>query len=160
MIQSKKVLLLALMAPIVALGILAAYKAHIISNGRKFTFPVEGYDPRHFLAGHFVLQTVDYGVPVCPKQTKPYPAHVCLEPKKYFTRAYPSDCQWFVKGHCRRGRFEAGIERYYLPKKAEKPLSKILSDKKRKVSVVVSVLRNGTAQIADLLIDGKPFRPR
>ena len=158
MIESKKILLVALILPIVALMLLTAYKAHIFVTGRKFTFAIQGYDPRDLLSGHYIRHTVDYGTKVCPAKKRPYKAYVCLEPKKYFSQSYPHGCQWFIVGMCRNKRFEAGIERYYIPKKAEQYLTETLFHSERKTAIVVSVHGDGSAQIVDLLIDGDPFR--
>jgi len=157
MIKSQKGVLIALIFPIIALVLLVGYKKYILSFGEEVTLPITGYDPRDLLSGHYLLYRIDYGVKACSrnKYASNKTAYVCLKPKK-FSYSWPEKCKLLIKGSCNRLRFEAGIERYFVPENEAKKLEGLVRD--NEASIVLSVLRNGKAQIKDLLIDGKPWR--
>ena len=156
MIQSKKGLLIALIVPIVALALLVGYKQYILSIGKKITLPITGYDPRDLLSGHYLIYTINYGVDGICGET-PYKlqktGYVCLDPKKFSYRR-PDHCEIMIKGVCSHGRFKAGIERYYVPEAEAKKLEHLVQS----LSIVLSVPKNGKAQIKDLLINGTSWR--
>ena len=158
MIKSKKGLLVALIIPIIALALLTGYKKYILSIGKEITLPITGYDPRDLLSGHYLIYTINYGVKkLCsgsPHRVKK-PSYVCLHPKK-FSNHWIDNCKIMIKGVCNRNRFEAGIERYYVPEKEAKKLENLIQS--NSASIVLSITKNGEAQIKDLLINGVPWR--
>ena len=157
MIKSPKVLIIILAIPIIALFALVIYKKHILSVGKEVTLPIRGYDPRDLLSGHYLIYSIEYGVnDICLGTRKvKKTAYVCLEPKQ-FSFMRPEYCQLYIEGECKYGRFTAGIERYYIPQEKAKRLEDLVRSKK--ASIVLSVMRNGKAQIKDLLIDGQPWQ--
>lgn len=156
MMQSKKMLLIALLLPILVLIALTFYKRHLLTSGVEITLPISGYDPRDLLSGHYVIYTVDYGVPNLCNQAKDIrQAYICLE-NKTVSYTSPKYCKIFIKGICNNGRFIAGIEKYYIPESAASHLDTEVRAKKAKI--VISVKPNGQAQVKDLLIDGKSWR--
>ncbi len=157
---SKTILIIALVFPIVALGILTGYKHYHVTVGLEVTLPIEGYDPRDLLSGHYLIYRVKYGAKNLCKlsQVKKNPVgYVCLQPKG-FSYKKPENCQIVIKGTCRGTLFKAGIERFYIPEDQAKRLDKDVRSKKG--SIVISVTPDGKAQIKDLLIDGKPWNSK
>ncbi len=158
MIESNRKLIAVLVFPIVALMFLAGYKSYLVNTGSEVILPITGYDPRDLLSGHYLTYQVDYGVEeICNGRGKMLrEGYVCLNPKK-FSFSPINNCQQMIKGICkRRNRLDAGIERYYIPEDQAKDLDRKV--RSGKASIVVSVHPSGTAQIKDLLIDGKPWR--
>ena len=157
--RSKAVLVIALLFPIVALGILTGYKHYKVTAGAEVILPIEGYDPRDLLSGHYLTYRVNYETKrICELgKGKNHTGYICLEPR-YFSYFKPKNCQMVIKGTCDRSRFKAGIERFYIPENQAKKLDKDVRSKKG--SIVVSVTPDGHAQIKDLLIDGKPWNER
>lgn len=158
MIKSKKALLILLFLPIFALILLAEYKKYLLFVGKEVTLPITGYDPRDLLSGHYLVYSVDYGVEsICG--TKPYEkkkdGFICLSPK-FFSTSSPENCEILIKGVCNYSRFEAGVERYYVPESEAKRLEELVQ--KNQASIVLSVSYSGEAQIKDLLINGKSWR--
>jgi uncharacterized membrane-anchored protein len=155
-IQSRRLLLFALIFPIAGLAALTAYKKYILSFGQEVVLPISGYDPRDLLSGHYLTYRVDYGLTQdCYSGSMTHDAYVCLDTKSV-SYSYPDGCERLIKGQCRGSRFEAGIEKFYVPEDK----AKILEDKVRDKSgsIVLSVTRDGRAQVKDLLIDGKSWR--
>ncbi len=139
--------------------LLTGYKSYLWNTGREVTLPITGYDPRDLLSGHYLTYRVNYGVGnICGgmRGKRVRDGYVCLNPKQF--SFYPIDsCPIIIKGSCKgSSRFEAGIERYYIPEDRAKPLDKDVRE--GKASIVLSVQPSGKAQIKDLLIDGKPWR--
>jgi uncharacterized membrane-anchored protein len=156
MIPTKKRLTAALLFPILSLMALAAYKNSVVNFGQEVILPISGYDPRDLLSGHYLIYRIDYGIQgLCSEDFGQYEAHVCLEPLRYsLTR--PEDCAKLIRGVCNSGRFEAGIEKYYVPE--ERALE--LEDKVRSksASIVLALTPGGQAQVKDLLIDGHSWQ--
>lgn len=61
-------------------------------------------------------------------------------------------CAVFVRGHCVGSRFEAGIERFYIPEGYQSQLAVVPDES----SIVVSVSPDGDAHVLDFLVDGAP----
>lgn len=153
-------LLLALALPILVLGV-HAFTHHLQRHaGAEITLPIEGFDPRDLLSGHYLIYTVDYGFSgenSCP--TSSIDATVCLQPdpvKVYASNDLPAHCTQFIRGKCDdSARFTAGIERFYIPEKHARTLDRLVRD--RKGSLVLSVTHDGKAAIRELLIENKPW---
>ena len=93
-----------------------------------------------------------------PLPEGPKVGYVCLKPKK-FSYLKPRSCENYIKGSCKTHlEFKAGIERFYVPKEEAKALEKLLEKPKTKAQIVLSVTRDGKAQVKDLLINGKSWK--
>jgi uncharacterized membrane-anchored protein len=97
--------------------------AFTLSSGQVVAFGVTGYDPRDLLSGHYLTYRVQY-FPEEPCQNVFEQQELCLcfgseadeTTWKGSCSALPSSaCERYLKGQCINGRFEAGIERYYIP---------------------------------------------
>ena len=158
MIKSKKSILIVLIVPIIALLTLAIYKKYVFLTGQQITLPITGYDPRDLLSGYYLIYTVEYDIEqIChdQKYREDKIAYICLKPRS-FSYIKPYNCDLFIKGVCNKRIFKAGIERYYIPKKHAKRLEKLV--RSHKASIVLSVPKNGDAQVKDLLINGKSWK--
>lgn len=156
MIKTKNALLISLLLPILALATLTAYKRHVLNAGSEIILPISGYDPRDLLSGHYLIYRIDYGVnDICSGNTiGKQSGYVCLEPKM-FSFDQPIACMKLIRGVCNYNRFEAGIEKYYVPEdKAKKLEERIMS---KSASIVLSTTPYGDAQVKDLLINNKSW---
>ena len=158
MIKSKKGILTALIIPIIALVFLAGYKEYILSIGKEVILPITGYDPRDLLSGYYLRYQINYGVKgICAlnKNIQKKIGYVCLDPKM-FVYHWPDNCRLMIKGVCDYSRFNAGIDRYYVSKEDAKRLEGLV--RFNKASIVLSVSKNGKAQVKDLLINGRSWK--
>lgn len=73
-----------------------------------------------------------------------------------FSFRWPDDCDLVIQGTCNFNRFEAGIERFYVPEEEASKLEELV--RKNEASILLSVPKNGQAQIKDLLISGVSWR--
>lgn len=156
MIQTKKALVASLMFPILALAILTAYKKYVLSFGEEIILPISGYDPRDLLSGHYLIYRIDYGVDgICSASLDQQIGYVCLEPKM-FSYSTPQGCSKLIRGVCKSGQFEAGIEKYYVPEDKASDLE--VQIRANKASIVLSVTHSGQAQVKDLLVNGQSWK--
>lgn len=156
MIQSKRALIIGLLIPILVLAALASYKKFLPSSGQEIILPISGYDPRDLLSGHYLIYQIDYGVShVCSGNQGKQAGYICLEPKQ-FSYILPTNCSKLIQGLCNFGRFEAGIEKFYIPEEN----AQILEEQVRNhgASISLSIAPNGKAQIKDLLVNGRPWK--
>jgi len=148
---------LALVLPVLGLLILTGYQQLLISTGTEVVLPINGYDPRDLLSGHYITYTIDFeSVQPCQKNRGGDEQHyIYLEPR-FESPVYPRDCRVFIKGKCKSRRFEAGIERFYISESDAQRVEK--SVKNKKASILISVSRDGTAKVKELLLNGKPWK--
>jgi uncharacterized membrane-anchored protein len=158
MTKSSRLIKLLILSPIVWLGLLFAFKHYRLIAGTSVILRIKGYDPRDLLAGHYLQFQVEYpDEGVCPRdldKTSENGAFFCFDDNR-FTGHHRESCRLQIKGYCQSGNFLAGIERFYIPQEKAARLEQLIRD--RTASIEVSVSRSGSAQIKDLLIDGKPW---
>lgn len=156
MIQTKRALIFALVFPIIALIALTAHKRYTLTSGSEIILPISGFDPINILSGHYLIYQIDYGVEgLCPSKSPKQVGYVCLEPK-IFSDTLPQGCSKLIRGVCNYGRFEAGIEKYYVPEDKAKDLEEQV--RLKKASIVLSVTSDGQAQVKDLLINNQSWK--
>lgn len=150
MIKSSNRLIIALIIPVLILGLICAKKQYDLTHGAEVTLPISGYDPRDILSGHYLVYQIDFNIPnLCA--TLAIPGYVCINPR-VFSAAPIKGCRLIIKGNCRGGRFETGAEKFYIPENRAAELNaKILT---HSAAIVLSVTADGTARAKDLLIDG------
>lgn len=157
--MNKRILLIvALALPILALALNAYLKSAQRDSGEQVVLPIEGFDPRDLLSGHYLLYRVDFGVENGCREHNAE-ASVCLRPVRgiYAQGELPADCELFIRGRCDdSAAFLADIERFYIPEEYAQALEDKVRD--RKGELVLSVDRQGNAAIRDLLIDGQPWK--
>jgi uncharacterized membrane-anchored protein len=61
-----------------------------------------------------------------------------------------------IRGVCKFSRFEAGIEKYYVSEDKAKHLEDQIRSKS--ASIVLSITRDGQAQVKDLLVNGQSWK--
>lgn len=170
-------LALALAFPVVCLAGLTAYKQVRVMAGTTIVIPIAGFDPRDLLSGHYLTYRLDMGeggASICDpgweaQGERPDAVSVCVaaqDGRMLFARRIqlhelaPSGslpgCAVVLRGRCERGRFAAGIERFYVPEERAAALDRAV--RSGKGAVVVAIDRTGAAAVKDLLIDGKPWR--
>lgn len=151
-------LMLGLVLPIVVLAANVYWHHYQRDHGQLITLPIEGFDPRDLLSGHYLTYQIHYGVnPIC--QTPNSLVGICLRPNlsSFMLEAKPTDCQLWIRGQCdNTNHFSAGLERFYIPEQYAPLLDKLVRN--HQGSLVIRVDNNGNASIYNLLIDGKPWQ--
>ena len=156
--MKRNITAIALLFPIIALLTLTIYKKVKIEMGSKIILKIEGYDPRDLLSGHYITFRVNYGAKrICntTKYTQQKVAYICLEKNKYFSYYKPSGCHLYIKGVCKGSRFQAGLDRFYIPQEHASKLDKLVRNKDASIEVSVS---SGKAIITDLLINDRSWK--
>ena len=147
--------LIAVCIPVLVLLSWVASIEYGIASGTRVRLRVAGYDPRDLLTGHFIRYRVTDtscssppGVDSC----------LCLKPKADGIFHSPAGdaacaerapaCEIFVKGECRYGQFEAGLDRFSIPENLAPALQTIPPDS----SIVVSIDAEGHARVLQMLV--------
>ena len=156
-------LALAIAFPIVVLLCLMLYKQHIVSTGQIVKLAIVGFDPRDLLAGHYLRYRIDYQINTSCNSTvqNNKKMQLCLKPQPYFiapNNVLISECQLYLSGRCKEGKFVAGIERFYIPEQYANQLDTLVRNTRGELQV--SINKQGQAQIQNLLIDGQPWQER
>lgn len=155
-------ILLSLALPILVLTGLALDKHWNRSQGTEIRLAIEGFDPRDLLSGHFLTYKILYDNPVCPRNPKldaqERETFLCLRPKlfSFNPRTQADSCTLHIQGVCHLGQFTAGIERFYIPEQYAHALD--LAVRNKKGEIIVNVTPSGTAQVKELLLEGRPWR--
>ena len=160
--KNRWLLIASLVLPVLVLTVITVNKIIIAASGVEARFPVEGYDPRDILAGHYVTYRVDYGVDnLCPQSlsvkaissqsclcitdvaTVPATSHPvdCYDP-------LPAECIALIKGSCMSGSFEADIERFYINESNAAGIDQAV--RRGNMMIRVKVSRNGGAVVQSL----------
>ena len=151
-----RLLFFALLLPVLLLASVAGWKSWVVVAGNRVILPIQGFDPRDLLSGHYLIYTIDYGIEgLC--ELGGGPAFVCLDPKAFSWAKPPAgQCRQLIRGRCDRTRFTAGIERFCIPEDRALSLDKAVRN--RRGDVVLVLDGKGGAQVADLLIDGRSWQ--
>ena len=159
-LNNRWTLLLALMLPIAVLAANVWLSHQQREHGATVVLPIQGFDPRDLLSGHYLTYEIDYGISAdtgCPASD--IEAAVCLTPR---AQVFPSDelpanCTQFISGNCdNNARFITKLERFYIPEQYAKPLEKYVQNNQGKL--VISLDGTGSAAIRDLLINDQPWK--
>lgn len=159
--MKKKIgLALALLLPITVLAANTWLHYQQRAAGETVVLPIDGFDPRDLLSGHYLVYQIDYGIEEnngCP--TSDIAASLCLIPER---RIYPADelpasCTQFIRGNCDSNtHFVSGLERFYIPDQYADLLDEKVRDNQGKL--VISVDPAGNAGVVDLLINDQPWK--
>ncbi len=139
-----------------------AYQEYHLRTGALVVLKVEAYDPRDYLAGHYLIYRVDYNdTSLCTSRTGEELC-VCLAPQgNYHSASWhgscesrPGDsCELYLHGRCDWRGFNAGIERYYI--------SEELASRHRTIpphsSIHVRLDGNGGGIVSGFYVDQVPL---
>jgi uncharacterized membrane-anchored protein len=156
--RQKYLLIIALIIPTFALFGLTLFKSYSLKSGLRFILPVVGYDPVNPISGHYVTYRVDYGSDICSNNTNyNNEGCICLSLDENVGHFFLPNCEKenyscdaILKGKCYYGRFEAGIEEYFIPESKAESIDRIVRKGKSKISIKVK--KDGTALLEDLIL--------
>lgn len=148
--MNKKILVLSLILPIIALLYITIISKNTLSNGIDYELSISGFDPIDPLSGHFVTYRIDYGFDPCEnKETK----CLCLEPNPLSISVSEScstdSCTSILKGNCENGIFHAGIEKFFIPEERAKEYDTIVRVGHSKLIITI---KGDKALVKDLIL--------
>lgn len=140
-----------------------------VADAPAVTLPIEGYDPRHLLQGHYLTYRIIYPVEAdayCEKKRegrRSYshkdepPTYLCLDEGREQASSERSEaCEKIVTGKCEWNRFAAGVEKYYVPEERAGILEQAVIGKR--AAVRLKLPKDGKPMLDMLLVDGLPWR--
>ncbi len=150
--------LLLILCPIFILFLWASYHEINSNIGTERTFEIRGYDPRDLLSGHYLTYDVIYDN--FDGETCLYKYNdrekLCLDTGKLVEKGVP--CKLELAGTCRYNRFDANINRFYIPQEHAEQLDKLLRNNIVPASIKVLITNSGTAYVKELYFDGMPWQ--
>ncbi|MDN3637351.1 GDYXXLXY domain-containing protein [Simiduia curdlanivorans] len=154
--KHKKILIAALVFPLLCLVFLAGSKAYVSSIGKEFTLPVTGFDPRDLLSGHYIVYQIAFDIDdLCAENSEP--EAVCLvEGGDHYASHSALACDYPLRGVCQYGRFQTGLERFYIPQSEAMRLDAAV--RKGEGSIVLSVTPSGANVVKKLLVNGQSWQ--
>ena len=149
--MKKYLLIAAVVFPIVCLFALMLTKQLRLSQGSEVILPIEGFDPRDLLSGHYLAYRINYGAsPDCSRERSGgAELYACLYQATGTEELYRArfvsendlsdiECSLFIKGRCENGRFAAGVEKFYIPEQNAVALDKAVRAGKGKIVLQVA----------------------
>ena len=140
----------------------------MIAEGTKLDMPIRGYDPRDFLAGHYLSVTVDYDSfpSECKIDEKSMDKKLRWEKREAFFCAgsgrivlkKTEDCGTFIKGYCMYNRFNDNVSRFYVSEKKADQLEKAVRNRELNPMLRLSVTRDGRAFPVDLILQNMSYK--
>jgi len=153
-------LLVSLTLPILILGGILTMRNIGRTHGIEVVLPVQGYDPRSLLAGHYVQYQIRYGSR--HECSPPRKAVMCLnivlgdwKGRVLAEGQKPNNeiCQAFIIGNCHYRQFTAGVEKFYIPEEHMYKIDNAISHGRAKI--VLNINAHGHAAIKNMLIDDR-----
>jgi uncharacterized membrane-anchored protein len=147
----------ALLIPFTVLVSLVSYRIFNLKIGQEIIFEISGYDPRDIFSGHYLTYNVDYRLKQgCQPEDSGMKGCLCYSkldpPEGNFIRGCGVEaekCLMLIKGSCEYDRFEAGIERFYIPEEKSEDYDRRLRSKGARLRVTVTP--DGVPMAIDLI---------
>lgn len=128
-------------------------------SSARVKLPVEGFDPRDLLRGHFVrFQLVAAGEagPLLRGEPEGARIELCLEERRgmlHVTRVRTDDCKPFIAGALRGGRVDFGVDRFFVDERIAGEVAFVRAGPE--TYVVATIDGGGAVHVIDLVVDGK-----
>lgn len=166
--MSRNALAAAVVLPllVIALGIVRAERH--LANSTRWTFDVQGYDPRDLLRGHYINYRLDLheGAPIEACRENDDDCCLCLSAQGSGVppKVQRATCT-VAKQRCEgvlRTRYLTELQRYYIPENEAYKLERRFQEAaaNRTAHLRVAVDDTGKPQVEALLIGGVPVEKR
>ena len=168
--KSKILQVLAAFLPVCVLLIWVAYLTFIVKGHDSIMLSVKAYDPRDLLSGHYLQYAIEYGPAMpCARDgnfgESRFTDCVCFDQSPDGSPATtswsgdcnarpPYGCPLWVTGTCENGRYEVGIERFYIPEEFSKPLRRVPDNS----TIQVHLNGKGNGIVTDFFVAGQPLK--
>ena len=148
--------------PVLGLLFLVLRAQWIVSSGTLWRLPIEGYDPRDMLSGHYLTFRFAFEKNQPPNcyTGRTFSCCVCLQPGSQgridpsvtWLESCPTDvhaeCESFIPAEAM-----SYLHRYYIPESQAVELQQAVREKKAMIEL--SVRRDGHAVISKMYVDGR-----
>jgi len=163
----KRVLLALALVDLLFFGGWVAREESLRRGGRIY-LPIEGYDPRDLLSGHYVrfqLVAVREAANFLEPRGAIAPQMFCIEVKeglyhvKGLRMGSASSCSPFLRATLDNGaHWDFGIDRFYVDERLANEASRIQANPN--TYLVATVDDSGALHAVDLIVNGKSFGPK
>lgn len=136
-----------------------AREEHVRRTGAEVKLPIEGYDPRDLLRGHYVQFRLVAEREAEGERARQGATRFCLEERQgrwhVKPEAEPSSCRYSIEGSNRSGKVRFGIERFYVDERRAREVLQLPAD--RDTYLIAHLDRGGGIHPRELVVGGKPF---
>lgn len=139
-----------------------------LRRGGRIHLPIEGYDPRDLLSGHYVrfqLVAVREAAAFLEPRGATAPQTFCIEPKQglYHVKGVrtgsTSSCSPFLRATVdQRAHWDFGVDRFYVDERLANEARQIQANPN--TYVVATVDDSGAIHAVDLVVNGKSLGPK
>ncbi|HYX38825.1 MAG TPA: GDYXXLXY domain-containing protein [Oligoflexus sp.] len=157
----------ALLLPIVVLGLWTLRLRNQGRSGVDVELPVEGFDPLDHISGHYVTYRLAMGRhDPCRPTSGPLVDReavqcLCLDESPSHQPSWggaceqkPSSCDLFLKGTCPWSGFTAGVERFYIPE-TDSAWLKVVPPKS---SIIITLNGSGGGLVKAFRPEGQDYK--
>jgi len=165
--QGKRVLLGLALADLVFFGGWVA-REESLRRGGRIHLPIEGYDPRDLLSGHYVrfqLVAVREAAAFLKPRGASVPQTFCIEPKEglYHVKGIrtggASSCSPFLRATLNeRAHWDFGVDRFYVDERLANEARWIQANPD--TYLIATVDDSGAVHPVDLIVNGKSLGPK
>jgi uncharacterized membrane-anchored protein len=160
--MSRKFTLIAVLLPLLAIGLGIARAELFLGSARDFVFEIQGFDPRDLLRGRYL----QFRLRVEPLPVREPCADSSGECCLCLTRSAPEAVPYAERASCTTARASCdGVlqmryltqpQRYYVPEARAAEFERRLLDamQQRRAQAVLAVDRRGRASVRELRVDG------
>lgn len=165
--KTKSKILLIFLLPIVVLGAWTLRLRWQGTSGVSVELPIEGFDPRDPISGHYVTYRLAMGrMDPCRPDGQDLVSReeercLCFDTEDTHEpnwagacAAKPMECSLYLKGTCQWSGFMAGVERYYIPE-ADSDWLQVVPPKSR---IILSLTEGGHALVKEFLPEGQNYQ--
>ncbi len=163
--MNQRLLLVAVLFPILGLLALIGRAELNLRSGRPWELGISGYDPRDLLSGHYLRYQYRFDRSyddTCGDGDNLDPACcLCLGPRSGTREPIVRSVQCDAVDSCLswvRGSDVAGEQRYFIPAERAAELERALPQ--HSASLRVSITDDGTLAVDTLLLDGVPWQDK
>lgn len=153
----------AVLLPLLAIALLIARAELVMQSGVEWAVRIEGYDPRDLLAGNYLRYRIDWGL----QESRCSGAGCCYclwgEGRRDAAAPPPVPAASLLRCEDRAPceswfpvEASAGLEKFFIPEDKGPALEQAI--RAHKATLLLRVTSRGRVGIADLLLDGKPWR--
>jgi hypothetical protein len=162
--MNQRLLLVAVVFPILGLLALIGRAELNLRNGRGWDLPISGYDPRDLLSGHYLryqyrLEWQPDASTCGDGESIDRSCCLCLQPRQGSREPLVSSVRCDAVAGCLswlRGSDVAGEQRYFIPAERAAELEQAL--RTRPAALRVSITADATLAVDTLLLDGVPWQ--
>lgn len=158
----QRILLAVALLDVLFFGAWIGREEYVQRTGLEVKLPIEGYDPRDLLRGHYVLFRLTAESEARGFRADRGDERFCLEERDGLWHVnpdhHPSNCRVTIRGTNRAGRVSFGIDRFYVDERRANEVLRLPAG--RDTYLIAHLDADGGIHPKELVVAGKAFSRR